>query len=190
MRAEWGAAPGRKVILLPGRMSRTKGHAVLIEALARLGGDSMAVMIGGGGQDSYRAEMTSLAERLGVIDRLRLLGHVAAVPAAMLAADVVVQAAIEREAFGRTILEAQAMGRPVIATDVGGPRESIEQGVTGWLVPPNDVSALAAAIAEVLAMPEAARDAFGRTARCSVLRDRTTAVMQAATIAVYRELLP
>ena len=77
-------------------------------------------------------------------------------------ADVVVHASTEPEAFGRVVIEAQAMGRPVIASDLGGPVETVEHGVTGWRVPPGDPAALAAAIEAVLALPADQREALGQ----------------------------
>jgi glycosyltransferase involved in cell wall biosynthesis len=190
LRAAWGAAEGQPVVLLPGRLTRWKGQAVLIEAMARLPANVLAVLAGGGGEGEYRAGLVALARQHGVADRVRILGHVEALGTALLAADVVVHASTDAEAFGRTVIEAQAMGRPVIAADLGGPRETVEDGVTGWRVPPGDPAALAAAIARVLAMPVQARAAVARAGRQAVLARHTTAAMQAATIAVYRELLP
>lgn len=82
------------------------------------------------------------------------------------------------------------MARPVVAADLGGPRETVEDGVTGWRVPPGDPAALADALTRVLALPEAERAAIGARARDAVLRNNITAAMQAATLDVYRELLP
>lgn len=188
LREAWGVAPDQPVILLPGRMTRWKGQAVLVEALARLPGRAVAVLAGGGSA-GFAQELRQRAAALGVADRVLLIGHVDDLAATLLAADVVVHASTDAEAFGRTVIEAQAMGRPVIAADLGGPRETVEEGVTGWRVPPGDPAALAAALARVLAMPEPERLAIGQHARAVVLRDYTTAAMQAATIAVYRELL-
>jgi glycosyltransferase involved in cell wall biosynthesis len=188
LREAWGATPGTPVILLPGRMTRWKGQAVLVAALAALP-DAIGVLAGGGKPD-FAEELRQLAARLGVAERLRILGHVDDLAAALLAADVVVHASIEAEAFGRTVIEAQAMARPVVAADLGGPRETVEEGVTGWRVAPGDAAALAATLSRVLAMPEPARAAIGQAARAAVLRNTSTAAMQAATIAVYRELLP
>jgi len=187
LRRDWGAAPGQAAILLPGRMTRWKGQAVLVEALPRLPG-ALAVLAGGG-VEAFARELRARAAALGVADRLRLLGHVPDLAVAMLAADVVVHASTDAEAFGRTVIEAQAMGRPIIASDLGGPRETVEEGVTGWRVPPGDAAALAAALARVLALPPGARAAVGAAARAAVLRRYTTRAMQDATIAVYRELL-
>jgi glycosyltransferase involved in cell wall biosynthesis len=185
-RAAWGAAPGQPVILLPGRLTRWKGQAILVQALPRLPG-AIGVLAGGG--DSQAQALRAQADALGLGARLVLAGHVGAMDLALAAADIVVHASTEPEAFGRTVIEAQAMARPVIAADLGGPRETVAEGVTGWRVPPGDPAALAAALARVLAMPEAERAAVGQAARAAVLRDYTTAAMQGATIAVYRELL-
>jgi glycosyltransferase involved in cell wall biosynthesis len=110
-------------------------------------------------------------------------------PAALLLADLVVHASTDPEAFGRTVIEAQAMARPVIAADLGAPRETVLEGETGWRVPPGDPAALAGAITTALALPPAVRAALGARARARVLARYTTAAMQAATLAVYRELL-
>ena len=92
---------------------------VLVEALAKLGGDAMAVLVGDGGS-AFRAELTARAEALGVAGRLRLVGHVDDMASALLLADVVVHASTDAEAFGRTVIEAQAMGRAVVAAGAQG----------------------------------------------------------------------
>jgi glycosyltransferase involved in cell wall biosynthesis len=146
-------------------------------------------VLAGGGSAAYREELVALATRLGVAERVRIPGHVSRLDLALAAADVVVHASTDAEAFGRTVIEAQAMARPVIAADLGGPRETVEQGLTGWRVPPGDPAALAALLSQVLAMPAALRDQVGHSARAAVLARYSTAAMQAATLAVYRELL-
>jgi glycosyltransferase involved in cell wall biosynthesis len=104
-------------------------------------------------------------------------------------ADVVVSASTDPEGFGRVIIEAQAMGRPVVATDHGGARETIRPGVTGWLAAPRDPAALAAAIAEALRLDPAERAAFARRAMAQVASGYTREAMCAKTIDVYEELL-
>jgi glycosyltransferase involved in cell wall biosynthesis len=187
-REAWGAAPGQRLVLLPGRMTRWKGQMTLVEALPRLPG-VLAVLVGGG-SEGFARELQDRAAALGVADRLVLAGHVDAMDVALLAADVVVHASTDAEAFGRTVIEAQAMARPVIASDLGGPRETVEEGVTGWRVAPGDPALLAAALSRVLALPAAERDAVAAAARAAALRKLTTGAMQQATLAVYRELLP
>jgi glycosyltransferase involved in cell wall biosynthesis len=104
-------------------------------------------------------------------------------------ADVVVSASSDPEGFGRVIIEAQAMGRPVVATAHGGSCETIEPGVTGWLVPPRDPAALAEAIGEALALGEAERARFARRTIAHVAGRYTRQAMCARTIEVYEELL-
>ena len=187
----WRLPDGMAVVLLPGRLSRWKGHAVLLDAMAALARpDVCCVLMGDAGRrGGYTAALQRQASRLGLGERLRMPGGCDDMPAALLLADVVVHAATEPEAFGRVVIEAQAMGRPVIASDLGGPVETVEHGVTGWRVPPGDAASLAATLAMVLALPAEKLAAFGAQARDAVLAQYTTRAMQDATLAVYRELL-
>ncbi|BDG73430.1 glycosyltransferase family 4 protein [Roseomonas fluvialis] len=190
LRGAWTVPEARPVVMLPGRVTRWKGQGVLLEAMARLPGDALALLVGDAqGRAGFVDELRARIAALGLQDRVRLVGHADDMPAALLLADVVVHASTDAEAFGRTVIEAQAMRRCVIASDLGAPRETVEEGITGWRVPPGDAAALAGAIARVLAMPVQAREAMGDRARAAVLAGYTTARMQAATLTVYRELL-
>ncbi len=189
--ARWRLPEGKAVVLLPGRLSRWKGQGVLLEAVARMGRrDVCCVFLGSAsGRERFAAWLAERAEALGIADRVRLAGEGDDMPAALLLADVVVHASTEPEAFGRVVIEAQAMRRPVIAADLGGPVETVEHGVTGWRVPPGDAAILADALDAVLALPPDALAAIGRQARAAVLARYTTAAMQAATLEIYREVL-
>ena len=111
-------------------------------------------------------------------------------PAAYMLADVVVSASTEPEGFGRVIVEAQAMGRPVVATDHGGARETIVPGVTGWLVPARDPASLADAIGAALSLTACRAVAAGAARAAPISRAHfTREQMCARTIAVYEELL-
>ena len=110
-------------------------------------------------------------------------------PAAYMLADVVVSASSDPEGFGRVIIEAQAMGRPVVATDHGGARETIEPGITGWLVPLGNPIRLAAAIGEALSLGESERAAFSQRTIANVASRYSRQAMCARTIEVYEELL-
>ena len=195
LRRAWGLperGDGPPVVMLPGRLTRWKGGMVLVEAMARLPrGEALALLVGGAEprREGYRAALEALIAARGLTGHVRLVGHCADMPAALLLADVVVHASTDPEAFGRTVIEAQAMRRPVIASDLGAPRETVEEAMTGWRVPPGDPDALAQAIHWVLTMPERERAAVGARARAQVLARYTTRAMQDATIAVYRELL-
>lgn len=134
-----------------GRLTEWKGQAVLLEALTRLPGVHVA-LIGGAifSESDYEAALRRQAERLGVAQRVRFLGHRGDVPVLMRAVDVVVHTSIEFEPFGRVIVEAMLSERPVVATKTGGVPELVEDGVNGLLVPPRVPEALAAALDRVL----------------------------------------
>ena len=187
----WRVADGQPTIMLPGRLTRWKGQTVLIEALALMRNrDACVVLVGGDqGRMKYAAELVALAERLGVGERVRLVGHCEDMPAALMLSDVVVSASTAPEGFGRVVIEAQAMARVVVGSDHGGAAETIEHGVTGFRVPPGDAGALAVTLDGVLAMAAEARAAMGRVARAAVQARYTVAAMQEGTIEVYREVL-
>ncbi len=127
---EWRVPLEHEVIMLPGRLTRWKGQAVLIEALARMQRRNTTVVLAGGDRRrrGYAPELVALAERLGVAERVRIVGDCDDMPTALALASVVVNASTEPEGFGRVIVEAQAMARPVIASGHGGAAETIEHG--------------------------------------------------------------
>ncbi len=188
---KWRLPDGRPTIMLPGRLTRWKGQAVLITALAKMQHKDAVVLLVGAdqGRDKFSREMASLAESLGVADRVRMVGQCDDMPAAFKLSDVVVNASTDPEAFGRVVIEAQSMARPVIATNHGGAAETVAHDATGWLVPPGDADALAAALDYVLNLTPEARAELGAAARAEVARRYTTRAMQDATIAVYAEVL-
>jgi glycosyltransferase involved in cell wall biosynthesis len=186
---QWGLPPGRPVVMLPGRLARWKGQAVLVAALARLQSPGVVGVLVGDeqGRFGYAGELTALARRLGV--DLRIVGHCDDMPAALALADVVVNASTEPEAFGRVVIEAQAMARPVVATDHGGAVETVVHGETGFRVPPGDAAALAATLDLLLGMLPGELAALGGRARAAVLAHYTVQAMQEATLTLYREVL-
>lgn len=189
--AAWRLPDGMPTVVLPGRLTGWKGQSVLLSAIARMTRqDVCCVLVGSDqGRHRYSAELVRHAEGLGIAERVRMVGQCDDMPAALMLSDVVVHASTRPEAFGRVVIEAQAMGRPVVAADLGGPVETVDNGVTGWRVPPGDPVALAAAIDQVLALPDSARQALGHTARAAVMRGYTVQAMQDATLDVYEQLL-
>jgi glycosyltransferase involved in cell wall biosynthesis len=187
----WRAEAGHPAIMLPGRLTSWKGQKLFIKALAAMRHkDALGILVGGDqGRDTYTANLVSLAESLGVADRLRIVGHADDMPAALMLADIVVNCSTTPEAFGRTIVEAQAMGRVVVAADHGGARETIENGTSGLLVPPNSSTALAAMLDSVLDQDIAQRIKFGTQARAHIERNFSLKVMQDKMLAIYAELL-
>jgi glycosyltransferase involved in cell wall biosynthesis len=98
---------------------------------------------------------------------------------------VVVSASIEPEAFGRAVVEAQSMGRPVIATGHGGAQETVEHGSTGWLYPPGDIARLTIELNKALNLDPSERAHMGLAARARIHSRYTVAAMQRATLDVY-----
>ncbi len=184
LRAAWAVPEVARVALLPGRLTRLKGHAVLIEAMRRLADPALVAVFAGSdrGRDAYRRELEAQARRLPV----RFAGHIDDVAAAYAASDVVISASVQPESFGRIMAEAGAMGLPVVASDHGGAREIVRHGETGWLAAPGDPAALAEGIRSALA---AAGPALAEKARAHVLARFTLARMCERTLAVYGELL-
>jgi glycosyltransferase involved in cell wall biosynthesis len=202
LRRRWGVTPEQRVILQPARLTRWKGQAVLIDAVARLakGGalqGATAILAGDAqGRDGYLKELQDQIELRGLQGSVRLVGHVDDMPAAYLASFVSVVASIEPEAFGRTAIEAAAVGCPVIATDIGAPPETVlaqptaaREETTGWLVPPGSPEALACALSEALALAPNERKAMAERSLRHVLANFTTEAMQRRTLAVYDRLL-
>lgn len=202
LRARWEVDPAQPVILQAARLTSWKGQGVLIDAAARLHAEgrlgSCVVVLAGDaqGRDGYAAALREQVERLGLGRHVRLVGHVEDMPAAYLAAHVLVIASIEAEAFGRTAIEAAALGCPVVATDIGAPPETVcaapkvaKEAATGWLVPPGDAGMLAERLAEALGLTPQERLSMADRARRHVLAHFTTAAMQRATLAVYDRLL-
>jgi len=185
----WRLPEGAPVVMLPGRLTGWKGQGVLLEAMALLQRKDAVCVLVGGGRKATADALAAKAQKLGIADRVRLPGDCADMPAALMLADVVVSASTQPEAFGRVVIESQAMGRPTIATDHGGAVETIIHDETGWRIRPNDPRALAEAIDYVLTLSADERRKLGYQAREWVVRHYTTAHMQALTMDVYRELL-
>lgn len=153
VRAELGVIEGVPLAVMVSRITNWKGHSVFVDAMARCSrNDLHAAFVGEGNPDEI-ARVKQQIERLGLSDRIFFAGSRRDVPAILAAADLAVSASIRPEAFGRAAIEAQAMETPVIATNHGGSRETVLPGETGWLVPPGDVAALAAALEEAFADP-------------------------------------
>lgn len=186
----WRLEEGLPVVMLPGRVTRLKGHIVFLDAIAKLGRDDIrCVIVGGEGNGDFRKKLERQAQSLGIESILRLVGTSDDMPAVYMQADVVVSPSIYPEAFGRTIAEAQAMGRPVVATNHGAAREIVLEGETGWLVPPEDAEALSAAIARALSVTGDARQRLSQKAIANMRAQFSRETMCVKTLAVYDEAL-
>jgi len=185
-RNRWGVSPEQKVILLPGRLTRWKGQLVAVEALSQLPKECALILMGDAqGRDDFVAEIDAKATELGLTDRVIKPGHSRDVPTALSAADTVISASTDPEAFGRVAAEAQAMEKPIVATAHGGALESVADGKTGFLVTPSDPKALAESIHKALNW----ENYDGPAARARISAHFSTKSLQAKTLAVYKDLL-
>ncbi|MGD0191604.1 MAG: glycosyltransferase family 4 protein [Rhizomicrobium sp.] len=195
LRAAWNAGPDDIVILLPGRLTRWKGQEVLIEAIRLLAATRdlsgvRAVLAGDAqGRTAYASELKAKIAAAGLDGRILIAGHVADMAAAYLAADIVVSASTQEEAFGRVAAEASAMGRAVVATDHGGARETIVPDISGLLVAPGSAAVLARALDGLMAAGRETRTAMGAKGRQHICETFTVERMCEDTLALYRKLL-
>ena len=188
---QWRLGDGLPVIMLPGRLTRWKGQTTFIEAVRELGRNDIRCLLVGSdqGRSGYRQELETKVQQLGLGGVVRIVDHCDDMPAAYMLTDVVVSASTDPEAFGRVVVEAQALGRPVIASDHGGARETVIEGETGWLFPPGDVGALTHALDKVLSLPEDARADLAARAIQNVRENFSQKSMCAKTLDVYYEVL-
>ncbi|MFN3409423.1 MAG: glycosyltransferase family 4 protein [Limisphaerales bacterium] len=175
---------GRRVLTLPGRITRLKGHEdffQLLAALLREGVKVHGLVVGDTHpkKQAYRAELEALVQRLGVADRVTFTGHRNDLREVLAISDVVCSLSQQPEAFGRTTLEALALGRPVLAYDHGGVGEQLRDLFPAGRVPPGDARALLETARQLLA---------GQVTPALVGEPYTLDAMCRATLAVYEEL--
>lgn len=196
LRKAWEIAPDerRLKVLLAGRLTRWKGQGLLVQAMALLkarGVDKILLLLAGDdqGRKGYRAELEAAIAQAGLEDAVKLVGHCDDMPAAYLLADLAIAPSLEPEAFGRTAVEPQVMGRPVIAADHGATRETVVPGETGWLIAPGDAEAWAAALLNAADIGASARQSMGQAARLRARRLYSVDAMCEATLKVYALVL-
>ena len=181
----------KPLVTLIGRLTNWKGQKLLIEALSKIKDmDFHCLLIGDDqGRTQYSEELHDMIEQYGMEDRYTFIRHVSDVPAAMLVSDVVLSTSIEPEAFGRIAIEGQAMGRVVVASDIGGSKETVIDGVTGKLFKSGDADDLANAIKWALSLSKEDKDKIGANAVKNVKEHFTKQIMCDKTISVYEELI-
>ena len=200
MRHAWGIKPDTKVILMVGRIVRRKGHHVAVKAaqrLKRMGfNDFLCVFVGEDrGRTRYTGELWDLVLSTGTMDVIRMAAPVTDMPAAYAAAAVVVSAAVQPEGLQRAILEAQAMARPVIVSDLGAGPEVVltppavpDSRITGLRFHSGDDAALAATLLRLFTLPEATRRAMGLRGREWVIGHFNAPAVAEQALRLYDEI--
>ena len=178
----------------------TKPFPLLIDAMAKLkqqGHEDVVAVLAGDpqGRDNYVRQLDQRISQHGLEGSVLRVGHCSDMPAAFMAASVVTVPSIEPEAFGRSAVEAQAMGTPVIVSELGAVPETVlappevpARERSGWRIPPNDPEALANALTEALILGASGRDALANRARKHVEKYFSLDRMVGDTLAIYAEL--
>jgi glycosyltransferase involved in cell wall biosynthesis len=200
VRQAWGVNDDTKIILIAGRILRRKGHHVAVRAMQRLKDfgltNFLCVFVGEDrGHTNYTGELWDLVLETGTMDVIRMAAPVRDMPAAYGAACVVVSAAVQPEGVQRSMLEAQAMQRPVIVSDLGAGPDVVltapavpESRITGLRFHAGDDRALAAALMQLFSMPEPAVRAIGRRGRDWVLGHFDAHIGAEQMLRLYGEL--
>jgi glycosyltransferase involved in cell wall biosynthesis len=200
VRSAWGVQDDTKVVLVVGRMLRRKGHHVVVDAVRRLNEtglkDFMCVFVGEDqGRSRYSGELWDQVHAAGTTDVIRMAGSTEDLPAAFAAATVVVSAAIQPEGLQRAILEAQAMAKPVVVSDLGAGPDAVlappavtEDRMTGLRFSAGDSVALATALVRVFSLPPAVRAAMGARGRAWVLANFNAEAAAEPTMRLYEDM--
>ena len=181
----------KPIIMLPGRLSRNKGHLFLLEAIKELPLKSVTCLFVGDdtGHLSYRKELQRKIDEYGLSKYVIITSNVTDMSAIYALSDIVACVSTKPEAFGLVSIEAQAMGRMVIASNMGGICETIIPGKTGWLIEPSNVNELVSTIKSILSMDLPTRLAHAQTARKHIEQNFSLATMGKKIINIYNKIL-
>lgn len=183
---------GTHLVLLPARFDEDRGQKLLIEAMRLLGRDDVfCLLLGSTGRPTpFERELEKTIEAAALHGRVQIGPYIDDMPAAYMLADVVVATGGPRQGFSRTLIEAQAMGRPVVAEDGGGAAEAVRAGVTGWLTPAGDAAAMAAALDEAVGLSTERRAELARAAQDHVRTRYSLAESSRQLLQLYQRLSP
>ena len=186
-----GLPEDKPIISLIGRVTRWKGQHLLIEALSKLKSKDFYCLIVGSdqGRVRYTNELKEMVKKYKLDAKVQFIDHSFDIPAILMLSDVVLSTAIEPEAFGRAAIEGQAMGKIVLASNIGGSLDNTVDGVTGKLFESNNSQSLADAIDWALTLPAKEKNKISKAAIKNVKDNFTKQIMCDKTIAVYQELM-
>ncbi|MDC3331467.1 glycosyltransferase family 4 protein [Candidatus Pelagibacter sp.] len=192
---KWEIEKDKKIILLPGRLTGWKGQEVFIEAInlvnIELGYEAFyAVILGSDqGRDLYKKKLIRLTEQYRLINQVKFIDHCKDMALAYKVSDIVVSASIEPEAFGRVAVEAQSMEKPIIASNIGGSKETVIDEKTGFLFESNNAKSLSQKILKILSMDEASLNSIGIEGRKNIIQKFNVEKMCFSTYSEYKRIL-
>ena len=195
LKREWSIDPNKFIILMPGRLTYRKGQEKFIEALNILIEDYNftnfhAILLGSDqGRKVYSKKLFSLVERYSLSKKISFINHCGEMPLAYSLADVVVSASIEPEAFGRIAVESQSMGKPIIASNIGGSKETVLNKKTGFLYKHDDPRELAKSLNTVIQLNQEELKLMGNEGRKNVAKKFDVALMCDSNLREYKKLL-
>ena len=192
---QWDIEKDKKIILLPGRLTSWKGQEVFIEAVnlinIELGYEAFYTVILGNdqGRELYKKKLIRLSEQFRMSKQIRFIDHCKNMALAYKVSDIIVSASNEPEAFGRVSVEAQSMGKPIVASNIGGSNETVIDEKTGFLFESNNAKSLSKQILRVLNMDETSLKMMGIEARKNVTQRFNVEKMCFSTYSEYKRLL-
>ena len=195
LKQEWNLSSNKFTILLPGRLTYWKGQEKFIESLNILIEDYnvtnfQAIILGSDqGRKVYSKKLVNLVERYNLNKKVIFISHCKEMPLAYSLADAVVSASIEPEAFGRVSVEAQSMGKPIIATNIGGSKETVINKKTGFLYKHDDPRELAKTLNTVIQLSPDELKSMGNEARKNVTKKFDVETMCQSNLKEYRKLI-
>ena len=190
--SQWGIKRDKKIILMPGRLTSWKGQEVFIEALnlvnKELGHEAFyAVILGSDqGRDIYKKKIKRLSEQHRLNNQIKFIEHCNNMPLAYKICDLVVSPSIKPEAFGRVAIEAQAMEKPIIASNIGGSNETIINDNTGFLFESENPVSLCKKIIEVFNLDESRLKSMGIEGRKNIIKKFNVEKMCFSTYSEYK----
>ena len=191
----WNLEVEKKTILLPGRITEWKGHEMFIEAMNKiniqLGHKSFKAVILGSdqGRDLYKKKLIRLVEQYRMNDQIKFVDHCENMPLAYKISDLIVSTSIEPEAFGRIAVEAQSMEKPIIASNLGGSKETILNNKTGILFDAGDSDDLSKKIIEFFNFDKSTIEQMGKEGRKNVSAKFNVEKMCFSTYSEYKKLI-
>ena len=185
----------KKIILMPGRLTEWKGQEIFIEALNDLKikygyKNFIAILLGSDqGRKIYKKKLIRLIERFRLNNDVIFLEHAPSMPVAYSVSSVVVSASIEPEAFGRISVEAQSMKKPIVASDIGGSRETIVDNKTGLLFSSSDHHSLSEKLDFIFRLDDTSLNVMGNNGRKNVQKKFNVEKMCFSTYSEYKKLI-